>query len=155
MSARRSSSTLVPGKKVLSVVKSPGATREPSSTQATDRGLPFDSSVGRGEDRRSAEIQGAPKRRAYRAGSFRVPVDDPAMLRGDRGDLGRRFKKHLRGVVSRTAISDPDETVSASRPVQARRRPLVPEGSVRSPRIFGPGHSASSFSDDGGDDEVD
>ena len=140
-------------KEVRSVVKSPGASGRHPVTQSEDRGSPArsDSSADRGSDRRPVEIQGAPKRRAYRAGSFKVPVDDPAMLLGDQGELGRRFKKHLRGVVSRTAISDPDESVSAARPAasQTRRRPLI----LGMPKIFNPGHSVSSSSDDGGDDE--
>jgi len=154
---KRSSSLLEPKKKTFFLVKSQGAERGSSAIQAVNRGLSArsDSSADRGSDRNSVEIRGTSKRRAYRAGSFKVPIDDPAMLRGDQGDLGRRFKKHLRGVVSRTAISDPDETIPSSRPAQTRLRLPVPEGSIRSPRIFGPGRAVALSSDDGGDDEVD
>lgn len=146
------SSRVFDPKKIPSAARIPGMDRRASDAQSSDRS--------------AVEKPGAPKRRSYRAGSFKVPVDDPSMMKGDRGELGRRFKKHLRGVTSRTPISDPDEMIPPrrARPVflkdsrsvgsQSHREPSGSStlGSVTlRPRILTGFGSVSS--DDGGDDE--
>jgi hypothetical protein len=87
----------------------------------------------------------APSRRTvYRVGSFKVPVDNPEMMRGDRGDLGRRFKKHLKGLSGpRKPQTDPDDIPPPPRsagagPRQERPSGFSPGGLGRGPLGRGP-----------------
>jgi len=90
------------------------------------------------------------RRKVYRVGSFKVPVDNPEMMRGDRGDLGRRFKKHLKGLSGpRKPQTDPDDIRPLPRPAgagprQSRPSGFSPEGLGRGSSGRGPlGHGSS------------